>query len=184
MRPSLSTGDDASRNAVEHGLDVLPAAFDVLVLLLQLDRRSLEPETAGGEIAGHAIECVDQRCELVARLHLNAMIEMTGTDFVRRRGQHLHGARNPLRQVQSHPCRGHQNHQREHQEEREVDARKRWLQDFELTVVHVCAGQAPCARGELAGEVVARDQNAADGSVRRGTKRHRCANQVAAVLSR
>ena len=51
MRPSLSIGNDAGGNAVEHGFDVLAASFNVFVLAFELDRRALEP--SAGWRPGH-----------------------------------------------------------------------------------------------------------------------------------
>ena len=160
-------GDDAGRDAVEHGFDVLAAAFDVFVLALELDRRALEPSPAGGQVTRHAVERLDQRRELVAHLDVDAVIEVAGTDFVGGRGQHLHRPRDPLRQVETQPGRGHQNHQRQHQKEGEVDRGQRRFLDLELPVVLVRGGQAARARREVTRQVFAGDQHAAHGSVRR-----------------
>ena len=118
----------AGRDAIEHRLDVAAAALDVAVLAFELDRRALEPPAAGRQLAGHAVERLDQRAELVAGFRLHAMIEVAGADLVGRRGQHLHRPRDALGEVQPHPGRADENHQRQHQEERQVDAGERLLQ--------------------------------------------------------
>ena len=127
MRPVVVDRDDAGGDAVEHRFDVAAAAFDVLMLALELDRRALEPPPAGGQVASHAVERLDQRAELVARLRLDAVIEVAGADLVGRRGQHLHRPRDALGQVEPHPRGADENHQRQHQEEREIDAGQRLL---------------------------------------------------------
>ena len=95
------------------------------------------------------------------RLRLDAVIEVAGADLVGGRRQHLHRPRDPLGQVQPHPGRAHENHQRQHQEEREVDAGQR------LPAARAAAGspRRPAvmprgARRELAGEVLAGDDDA------------------------
>ena len=75
------------------------------VLALELDRRSLEPPAARGQLAGHAVERLDERPELVLRLRLDAVIEVTGADLLRGGRQHLHRTRDALRQIQPHPRR-------------------------------------------------------------------------------
>ena len=51
--------------------------------------------------------------------------------------------RNPLREVEPQPRRADENQQRHHQEQREVDAFERTLQDAKLAVVLVGLGDAP-----------------------------------------
>ena len=132
------------------------------MLALELDRRALEPPPAGGQLAGHAVECVDQRSELVVGFRLDAMIEVAGADLVGRRRQHLHRTRDALGEVEAHPRGADENHQREHQEEREVDAGQRLLQHAQLLIGLVGLGHAARARRELVRQILARDHDTRD----------------------
>ena len=76
-----------------------------------------------------------------------------GADLARRRRQHLHRPRDALGQVQAHPRRADQDEQRDHDEERQVDAGQRLLQHPQLGVVLVGLRHAPGPLGHLAGEV-------------------------------
>ena len=98
------------------------------MLAFELDRRALEPPAARRQLAGHAVEGLDQRAELVAGFGLDAVIEVAGADLVGGSGQHLHRPRDALREIQTHPGRADENHQRQHQEEREIDPGQRLLQ--------------------------------------------------------
>ena len=121
--------DDAGGNAIEDRFDVPPAPLDVLVLSFELDGRPLEPPAAGGQLARHAVERVDQRAELVAAFR--ARRDDRGG---RRRSpgaavaSDLDRPRDALGEVEPHPGRADQNHQRQHQEEREIDAGERLLE--------------------------------------------------------
>ena len=174
-------GNHTSGDAFEDRLDVPPPCLDVLMFLLELDRGTLEPPAARRQVGRHAIEGLDQRAELVSGLRFHAMVQMSGADFVGCRRQHLHGPRDALGQVQSHPGRRDENHQRQHQEEREVNAGQRLLQDAELLVVFVGLRHASGARGELGGDVFARNDHALRRHPPAGADRDRAANQVAAV---
>ena len=102
--------DDAGRDALEDRLDVAPAAFDLDVLALELDRRALDLAAARRQLAGHRVERFDERAELVVALRLDALIEAAGADLARGRRQHLHRARDPLGEVEAHPGGADQNH--------------------------------------------------------------------------
>jgi hypothetical protein len=102
-----------------------------------------------------------------------------GADFARRRRQHLHRPRDAFGEIQAHPGRTHQDEQRDHDEERQVDAGQRLLQHAELRVVFVVLGHAAGAIGHLAGEHVACEHDAHHPPVR-GADRLRDAQQFAA----
>ena len=51
--------------------------------------RAIEPLLARGQLARHRVERLDQRAELVARLRLDAMIEMAGADLARAGREHV-----------------------------------------------------------------------------------------------
>ena len=97
--------------------DVPAPRLDVLMLPLELYRRAFEPTPADRQVGRHAVERLDKRPELVSGLWLDAMVEMSGTDFVRSRRQHLDRTRDALGQIQSHPGGRDQDHQRQHQKE-------------------------------------------------------------------
>ena len=113
-----------------------------------VDRSSLRRLVASSPAI--AVERLDERAELVVALRLDALIEVARADLARRRGQHLHRPRDPLGEVEAHPGRADQNHQRHHQEERQVDAGERPLQHAQLVVVlerlRHAARRAPPAR--------------------------------------
>ena len=115
--PGASIDTTPVAKTIENRLHVAPSALDVVMFLLQLDRRAFQPAAVRGQVASHPVEGVDQRPELVARFGLHPVIEPAGADLVGRRGQHLHRPGDPLGQIESHPRRPDQNHQREHQEE-------------------------------------------------------------------
>ncbi len=91
--------DDASRDALEHRLDVLPALVELLVLALEIEARVFELALARRQLSGHRIERLDERAELVARLRLDAVIEVAGADLARAGGQQLHRTRDALGQI-------------------------------------------------------------------------------------
>ena len=98
--------------------------------------------------AGHAVERFDQRPELVVadRLAIDAVVEVPGLDFPGGGRQALHGLGDALGEVQAHPGRAHENHERHHQEERQVDAGQRRAQHAKLAVVLVRVRDAAGAR--------------------------------------
>ncbi len=159
---------DAAGDAFEHGLDVAAAALDVLVLALELHRGALEPLAAGRQLAGHHVEGLGERAELVVALHLDAVIEAARADLVRGRRQQLHRPGDALGHVEAHPRRADENHQREHQEERDIDAGDRTLQHAQLLVALEGAGHAARAGDEFAGQVMAGNHHAAHGALVRG----------------
>ena len=111
------------------------------------------------------------------------MIEMTRADLARAGRQHVHRTRNPLREVQPEPRGAHENQERHHQEQGEVDAFERTLQDPKLTVVLVRLGDAPGMTREIAGKKVAGDDDAHRGSVRVTGEGAR-ANELASRIER
>ncbi len=94
----------------------------------------------------------------------DAMIQVPGADFVGRRGQRLHRPGDALCEVQTHPGGADENHQREHQEEREIDAGERLFQDPELLIRLVRFGHAARACGELVRQILAGDDDTHDGA--------------------
>ena len=171
------------RDALEDRLGEPPALLDLGVLPLQVDGRLLEPAAAGGQLVGHAVEGVDQRPELVGRLALDAVLEVAGADLARRRRQQLDRPRDALGEVEPHPGRAHQDHERDHQEERQVDARQRALQDAQLGVRLVGLRHAPRARRQIAGQLDARHDDADRRAVGLADDGRR-ADQFAAALER
>ena len=57
--------DDARRDALENRLDVAPPPFALLVFAFQLDRGAVDLAAAGGKLARHRVESLDERAELV-----------------------------------------------------------------------------------------------------------------------
>ena len=92
------------------------------------ERRALGIAPLPGSLA-EAIS-VMERSELVARFGHHAVLEVSGADLTGRRGQQLDRARDALRQVEPHPRGPHENHEGEHQEEREVHTGQ-WLLEHE-----------------------------------------------------
>ena len=92
---------DAGRDALEHRLDVAAALVELGVLALHLDARPLEPPLAGRQLARHRVERLDQRAELVARLRLDAVIEVAGADLARAGREHADRPRDPLREIEA-----------------------------------------------------------------------------------
>ena len=89
------------------------------------------------ELPGHRVERLDERAELVARLRLDPVIEMAGADLAGTRGEPLHRTRDALGQIQAGPRRADQNHQRHHDEQRQVHAPDRTAQREQLAAVLV-----------------------------------------------
>ncbi len=113
-------GNDAGRDSLEHRFDIPPPSFDLDMFPLQVVGGLFQLLAAGRELARHAVERLDERSELVGGFRLQPPIQMAGADLARGRRQHLHRPRDPLGEVQPDPRRTHHDHQREHQEEREV----------------------------------------------------------------
>ena len=67
-RPVGANRHHAGRDALEDRLDVAAPLVELGVLALHLDPRSFEAPLAGRQLAGHRVEGLDQRAELVARL--------------------------------------------------------------------------------------------------------------------
>ncbi len=112
------------------------------------------------------------------------MIQMAGANFIGRSRQHLHRPDDSFREVQAHPGGADQNHQRQHQEERQIDAGQ-WLpQHAELLVVFVRLRHPARPRRELGGDVVAGDDDPLRPALGRRPHGHRAANHVAAVGQR
>ena len=181
-RPDASNRHDTRRNPLKDRLDVTPASFDLDVLALQVGGRAFESPPALADLAGHTVECLDQRSELVVthRAAIDAIVEVPGLDFSGRGCQALHGLCDALREIQPHPRGAHENHERHHQEERQIDAGKRAAKHAKLAVVLVRVGDAASARGQLPGEEVARHDDG-DRLARAGAPHHRGrANQFTA----
>ncbi len=151
-------GDDAGGNPLENGLDVAAPALHFDVFVFQVNRRSLQPATALPYFARHAVERLDQRPKFIVAHSraIDAIVQVSGFDFACGRRQPFHRLRDALGEIEPHPGGAHQDHERHHQEEREVHAGQGPPQHAELAVVFVGVGDAPGARGELAGEIVAR----------------------------
>src|SRR5437667_461513 len=99
--------DDAGRNPLENRLGVAPADLGLDMFSLELDRGTLHLAPARRQLARHRVEGLDERAELVVALRLHALIEAARADLARGRGQHLHWTRDPLGEVQPHPCGAH-----------------------------------------------------------------------------
>ncbi len=183
-RLDLSLGPerhDASGDALEHGLDVLAALVELLVLALEIDTGVLEFALARRQLPRHRIERFDQRTELVPRLGLDAVIEMAGADLARAGGEQLYRTRDALGQIQTGPGRAHQNHQRHHDEERQVDATNRPAQRPPLAAILVRLDDGPRMLRGLARQIVAGEHDAdhaARGVPDRGTATHELAAAV------
>ena len=94
---------DARRDSLQNRFYITSSSFDFLMLPLQLDGRPFNLSSTRDQLAGHGIESVDERPELVVRLRFDALVEPTGANLTRRRRQHLNGTRDPLGQVQARP---------------------------------------------------------------------------------
>ncbi len=131
------------------------------MLALEIDGRAFQPSAALPHFGGHAVERFDERPELVVadRLAIDAIVEMPGLDLASGGRQPLHGLGDPLRQVQAHPRRAHENHERHHQEERQVDARERLPQHAQIAVVLVGILNPPRPAGKIPDKEVARDDD-------------------------
>ena len=174
---------DAGGDPLEHGLDVLAALVELLVLALEIEPRVLELALARRQLPGHRVERFDQRAELVARLGLDAVIEVAGADLARAGGEPLHRTGDALGQVQAGPRRADQNHQRHHDEERQVDADNRPPQRAQLAAVLVRLDDLPRVRRGLARQIVAREHDA-DHAARGVADRGPAAHELAAAFER
>ena len=96
-------GHHTGGDAIENRFDIVLSRFHVHVLAFELHRRSFQPPAAGGQLAGHAVERVDERAEFVLRLGDDAMVEMAGADFLGGGGEQLNGPRDPFGQIEAHP---------------------------------------------------------------------------------
>ena len=146
-------GDDSRGDALQDRLDIPAPVFELQVLPLQ---RVL----AGGQLRCHRVEGLDEGAELVAGLRLDAVIEMSRANLARALGEHVHGPRDALGQVEAHPRGADEDHQRHHQEEREVHALQRPRQEAQPAVVLVGRDDALRFDRQLAGELIARDDDA------------------------
>ena len=126
---------------------------------LEVDRAPFHAPAAGRKLARHRVERFHERSKLVVALRFDPLIEAAGTDLPGRGGQHLNGPRNPLRHVEAHPGRADENHQRDHQEERQIHAGERPLQDAQLRVVLERLGHTPRPRRHFPGEVIGGDDD-------------------------
>jgi hypothetical protein len=123
-RPSGPIDTTPGRDALEHRLDIPPPLVELGVLALHSS--AFVPGGAGSSPAPRPrVERLDQRSELVARLRLDAVIEVAGSDLLGRRREHADRPRDALGEVEAQPRRADENHQRHHQEQRQVDALER-----------------------------------------------------------
>ena len=181
--PVGSERHDAGGDPLEHGFDVLAALVELLVLALEIEARALELALAGGELPGHRVERLDERAELVAGLRLDSVIEVAGANLAGAGGEPLHRTRDALGQIQAGPRRADQNHERHHDEERQVDAADGPTQRVQLAPVLVRLDDLPGVRRRLAGEVVAR-QHHADDAARRVADRGAAAHELPSAFER
>jgi hypothetical protein len=149
-------------DALEHRLDVAAAFVELQVLPLEVEPGMLDLLLAGRQPAGHRVERLDERPELVAGFRLDPVIEVACADFARARRQPLHRPRDPLGEIQPHPCGAHQDHQSHGQEQRQIDALERPLHHGDFVVFLVGLRDASGVRRELTGEMVAGDHHSGD----------------------
>ena len=135
--PVRGNRHDTGRDPLEDRFEITAALFDLGVLLLEVQPRPFELLLTRGELAGHRVEGLDQRSELVPRLRLDAMIQASGTDFTCSGSQPLHRTGDPLGEIQPHPCCADKNHQRHHQEDGKIDPLEGGLEDEQAAVTLV-----------------------------------------------
>ena len=175
-RLDLSLGserDDAGRDPLEDGLDVLAPLVELHVLPLEIDARALELALAVGQLPRHRVERLDELTEFVARLRFDTVVEMAGADLPRAGREPLDRPRDALGEIEPGPRRADENHQRHHHEEREVDALQRPPHRRQLAAILESLDDLPGVARRLAGQIVAREDDADEPACRRRESRRR-----------
>ncbi len=175
--------DDARGDALEDRLDVLAALVELQVLPLEIQARVFELPLARRQLAGHRVERLDELPELVARLGLDAVVEMPGANLPCAGSQQLHGPRNPLREIQARPDRADQNHQRHDDEQVQVDAANRPPQRVELAAILIGLDDPSRVPRGLSRQMIA-GQHHADDAAARVAHRRAGANELTAAVQR
>ena len=158
--PRRVNRDHARRDSLENGFDIAAPPLHFLVLPFELHRGPFNLSPARRELTGHGVERDHERAELVVALRLDALVQPAGADLARRRRETLDRSGNAFRHVQTHPRGADQNHQRDHEEEREVHARERPAQDPQLVVLLERLRHSARAGRVVTGQIVGCDYDA------------------------
>jgi len=159
--PEWIEGNDAGGDGLEDGFDIDAAVFELGVLVRQVEVGLLELMLGPGQIVGHPVERLDEHADLVvaaARRHLVG--EVAGGDLARALRELLDGSGDPARQVQAEPREREDDDQRHEQEEQNVDALDRRLQELELLELPERLRDAAHPRLEAIGDVGAHHHHA------------------------
>ena len=124
-------------------------AVEALVDLHQLFVLGLEQEVVVAQLAGHAVEGLDQHAELVVGGDVDAMVEVALGHAARALGQRLDRDGDAARQVEPDPRRGEQEDERHHQDEEDVARLDVGLLHLELAIVLVRGHQAVGLAGDV-----------------------------------
>ncbi len=111
------------------------------------------------------------------------MIEVAGANLARPGRQALHRPRNALGEIEAGPGRADEDHERHHDEERQVDTLNRPSQRPQLTPVLIRLDDLASVRRRLARQVIARE-NHSDYAACRIANSGAAANEVAAAFER
>src|SRR4029453_11227547 len=128
-------GDHAGGDRLQHGLRVPSAILELGGLVLEIDVSLLQLALGLAEVVGHPVERLHERADLVIAARLDLGGQVAGRHLARALGQLLDGAGDAAGQVQTEP-RERENDDQGHQEEQQdVDALDRVLQELELLVL-------------------------------------------------
>ena len=102
-RPAGVDGDDAGGDRLEDGLDQVAPALQLEGEPLQLAVGALEVGLARAQVAGHAVERLDEHADLVLGLDGQLEVEIAAGDPARALGQLLDRRRDHAREVEGEP---------------------------------------------------------------------------------
>ncbi len=173
--------DHAGRHRLQHRLGVAAALLHLGVLGLQVPVGLLQLGLGGREVGGHPVERVHQDADLVVGAHLDLVAEVARGHLPGALGQHLNRVGDAARQVEAEPGRGEHDDQGHQEEEQDVDALDRVLQQAELLVLLEGLADVAQARLETLGHVEGHDHRARDGGVGAVADRHDGLDHVAVV---
>src|SRR5439155_2011003 len=127
-------GDDAGGDGLQHGLDVAAAVLQLRVLVLQVYVRLFQTVLGLQEVVGHPVERLHEGADLVVAARLDLVGQVAGRDLARALGELLDGAGDAAGQVEREPGEREDHDEGHQQEEQDVDALDRVLQQLELLV--------------------------------------------------
>src|SRR3989441_11138195 len=171
--PERVEGDHAGGDGLEDGLDVDAPILELRVLVRQVEVRLFELPLRFRQVVRHTVEGLDEDADLVVSPRLHLVGEVAGGNLARALGELLDGARDPAREVEAEPREREHDDQRHEQEEQDVDALDRHLQQLELLVFPERLGDAAPASLEPIRDVRTDDDHAHDAALRAARRPNR-----------